>query len=348
MIEADTRQTILVVDDNAENIDLMVEILSPFYIVKAARSGERALRIAEASRQPDLILLDVMMPEMDGYEVCRRLKDNVTTRHIPVVFLTAMSTVEDERKGFELGAVDYITKPISPPIVLARTRTQLSLYDQKRTLEDAVRQRTAELKETQLEVIRRLGRAAEFKDNDTGLHVIRMSHYAQLIGQAMGLPGEIVDLIFHAAPMHDIGKIGIPDSVLTKPGPLNDEEWVQMKLHPTIGAEIIGDHRSSLLTMARVIAMTHHEKWDGSGYPRGLSGKDINIAGRIVAVADVFDALANDRPYKKAWPMPEAVAQIKAGSGSHFDPDAVAAFLSVLPQVQDISRGYCEQESNRD
>jgi len=222
-----------------------------------------------AEEPPDLILLDIMMPGMDGYEVCQKLKDNVSTRSIPVIFVTAMGEVEDETKGFELGAVDYITKPISPPIVKARTRTHLALYDQNRVLEEKVRQRTAELNATRLEIIRHLGRAAEFKDNETGLHVVRMSNYCKLIAEAAGFNEEHADLLLNAAPMHDIGKIGIPDNILQKPGKLTDEEWELMRQHTTMGEEILGGMISELLNMARVIAHSHHEKWNGQGYPEG-------------------------------------------------------------------------------
>lgn len=341
MQQKNPEATILIVDDTPENIDLLAEILSPGYLVRAASGGEGALRIAE-SRQPDLILLDIMMPGMDGYEVCRRLKSNPVTCRIPVIFITTMNSMEDERKGLQLGAVDYITKPFSPAIVETRIQTHLALYHQKQALEEAVRMRTAELNHTRLEIIRRLGRAAEFKDNDTGLHVIRMSHYAQLIAQTMGLANETTELIYQASPMHDIGKIGIPDLILTKPGQLNPEEWVQMKRHPQIGAEIIGEHSSELLTMARIIALSHHEKWDGTGYPHGLKKQEIPLAGRIVAVADVFDALTNQRPYKPAWPAREAITAIQEEAGQHFDPEIVAAFTQAIPQIVAVSHTYSE------
>ncbi len=343
MCEEMSMPTILVVDDTPANIDLLVEILSPEYHVRAASNGERALRIVD-SKPPDLILVDIMMPDMDGYEVCRRIKQNPAARKIPLIFVTTMNSTEDERKGLELGAVDYITKPFSPAIVAARVKTHLALYDQNRSLEEAVRNRTAELHETRLEIIRRLGRAAEFKDNDTGLHVIRMSHSAWMVAQAMGLPADQAELIYQAAPMHDVGKIGISDYVLTKPGPLTAEEWVQMKLHPAIGAEIIGEHHSDLLDMARIIALTHHEKWNGTGYPCGLKAAEIPLAGRIVAVADVYDALNNRRPYKRAWSADESVSAIQEGSGTHFDPEVVEAFMKVSGKVNMISLTYGEKE----
>lgn len=336
------KQIVLVVDDTPENIDVMSGILRSDYKVKAALSGQKALKIAQSSPPPDIILLDVMMPEMDGYEVCRELKSNAQTKNIPVIFVTAKDTESDETFGLDLGAVDYITKPISPAIVQARIKTHLSLYDQNRYLEKTVKDRTKDLVQTQLQIIQRLGRAAEFKDNETGLHVIRMSHYSRLIAEALELPNDYSDLIFKAAPMHDVGKIGIPDSVLLKPGKLDDQEWELMRQHPQFGADIIGHHESELLKEARIIALAHHEKWDGSGYPNGLKGEDIPLSARIVAVADVFDALTTERPYKKAWTVEDAVALIDKESGCHFDPKVVVVFHEVLPDILDIKEEYAE------
>lgn len=336
------KATILIVDDTPENIDVLSGILRLGYKVKAALSGEKALRIATSDPRPDMILLDIMMPGMDGYEVCRQLKANPATAHIPVIFITAKCEVEDERKGLELGAVDYITKPISPPIVEIRVRTHLALYDQRRELERLVRQRTAELLATRMEIIHRLGRAAEFKDNETGLHVIRMSHYTRLMAVALNISEEWTELVFNAAPMHDIGKIGIPDRVLLKPGKLDEDEWEVMRRHPQMGADIIGAHDSDLLKLSREIALTHHEKWNGTGYPHGLKGEEIPLAGRIVAIADVFDALTSDRPYKKAWSISEALAVLDKDAGTHFDPKLVPIFHEVLPEALDIKDRYGE------
>jgi len=254
------------------------------------------------------------MPDVDGYEVCRRLKRNPKVNKIPVIFVTARGESEDESLGFQVGAVDYIIKPFSPPIVKERIKIHLRLQNQNRVLEEKVRQRTMELHDTQLEVIRSLGMAAEYKDNETGLHVIRMSHYAAIIGRAMGKSEVECDLILNAMPMHDVGKIGIPDNVLLKAGKLDSEEWDIIKKHPEIGAKIIGTHNDPLLHMAREVALTHHEKWNGKGYPNGLAGKDIPLSGRICAVADVFDALTTERPYKKAWSVPEALDFLQQGS----------------------------------
>ena len=343
------RQTILVVDDAPANIDLLVNTLKGDYNVKAATRGERALQIVRSGDPPDMILLDIMMPGMDGFEVCRQLKEDFTTRHIPVIFITAKIGIEDEIRGLDLGAVDYITKPISPPVVQARVHTHLALYDQNRVLDQRVKEQTARLHETRLRIIQRLGRAAEYKDNETGLHVIRMSHYSRFLGEAIGMSEAEAELLLNAAPMHDIGKIGIPDRILQKPGKLDAEEWAIMQTHSQIGADILGDAGDSdLLEMARIVALTHHEKWDGSGYPNGLVGEDIPRVGRIVAIADVFDALTSERPYKKAWPVERAVALLQEGAGSHFDPKLVPPFLEILPRVLEIKDHYAEETASNE
>ncbi len=344
MNDASRRQLILIVDDVPDNIDVLGGVLRRDYNIKVALDGQRALRIAVTEPRPDLILLDIMMPGIDGYEVCRRLKENPVTSDIPVMFITAKDDSADEEHGFELGAVDYITKPISPSVVRARVRTHLSLYDQQRLLAEQVHSRTSELNTTRLEIIRRLGRAAEYRDNETGNHVIRMSHSAKLIAQAHGSNPEWTEMLFNAAPMHDIGKIGVSDLILLKPGKLDADEWSSMMQHTSIGAEIIGDNPNPLLQMARTIALTHHEKWDGSGYPQKLAGEEIPLEGRICAIADVFDALTSVRPYKKAWSVEDATRTIKEGSGSHFDPQLVPLFLDVLPEVLNIRETYFDTE----
>ncbi|MCB1747416.1 MAG: response regulator [Gammaproteobacteria bacterium] len=338
------QHTVLVVDDAPENIDVLSGILRPHYRVKAATSGERALKIANGDQPPDLVLLDIMMPGMDGYAVCEALQANFRTRRIPVIFVTAMGEVDDERRGFDVGGVDYITKPVSAALVEARVRTHLALYDQKRLLADLVDKRTQQLRETRLQIIQTLGRAAEYKDEDTGLHVVRMSHYANLIALAHGLPEDEAELLLNAAPMHDVGKIGIPDRILQKPGKLDDDEWEVMRQHCLIGAEIIGEHAAGvpLLEMARLVALSHHEKWNGAGYPHGLAGDAIPLVGRIVALGDVFDALTSVRPYKPAWPLERALEVIHADAGSHFDPDVVASFDRVLPEILEIRERYSE------
>lgn len=298
-----TLPLILAVDDEASNLQLLRQILQEHYRLLFAKDGARALELAR-QEQPSLILLDVMMPGMTGHEACRALKADPATAGIPVIFVTALSDTEDEVRGFDAGAVDYITKPVSAPIVRARVRTHLSLV------------RMDELKETRLQIVQRLGLAAEYKDNETGMHVIRMSHYSRLLGIAAGMSEAQADDLLHAAPMHDVGKIGIPDRILQKPGPLDKDEWAIMQSHATIGADIIGEHPHGMLKLARNIALSHHEKWDGSGYPNGLAGEQIPLEGRICAIADVFDALTSERPYKAAWPLQDAIDFLKKNSAA--------------------------------
>jgi putative two-component system response regulator len=333
------RQTILVVDDAPLNIEVLSGILRRHYRVKAATSGARALELSR-SEAPDLILLDIMMPGLDGLQVCRELKADLRTRAIPVIFVTALGELEDESRGFAAGCVDYVVKPISSPLVLARVRTHLALAQQQRELERQVGERTAELATSRMALIRCLGKAAEFKDDHTGQHVVRMSHYCRLLALAVGCGEAEADLIMHAAPMHDVGKIGIPDRILQKPGPLDADEWAIMQRHVEYGAQILGEHDSELLSLARTIALTHHERWDGQGYPRGLRGEEIPIAGRIAALADVFDALASERPYKGAWELPAVMGQIRMDRGTHFDPLLVDKLEMLLPEFDRIRSEY--------
>jgi len=314
------KQNVLVIDDEPVNLKVLNNILKDTYKLTFAKSGQEALRLI-SKEKPDLILLDVMMPEMTGYDVCEYLKKETLYQSIPIIFVTALNDTDDEAKGLNMGAVDYISKPVSPAVVRARVKTHLSLVD------------VEELKRSRLQVIQRLGRASEYKDNETGMHVMRMSHYSRVIALAYGFSTKQADDLFHAAPMHDIGKIGIPDKIMLKPGKLTEEEFEQMKKHPEIGAEILGDSDSELLILAKVVAMTHHEKWDGSGYPNQLKGKDIPIAGRIVALADVFDALTSVRPYKEAWPITEAIEFIRSQKNKHFDPELVDLFEQELDKV---------------
>ena len=341
------KQTVLVVDDLAENIDILGGILSPEYNIKIALNGQKALDIAAGANPPDLILLDIIMPGMDGYEVCQHLKDNPKTRKIPVVFVTAMDEVSNERRGFELGAVDFITKPVSPPIVRARVRTHLALYDQNRVLEEKVTEKTAllrqallDLKGSSLETIFRLTQAAEYRDEDTGEHIQRMSNYAAAVARKLGLGDNTIEWVLHAAPMHDIGKIGIPDSILLKPGKLDADEWEIMKQHTIIGGKILADSKAGYIRLGEVIALTHHEKWDGSGYPRGLKGREIPLVGQIVAIADVFDALTTRRPYKEPFSLEKSYAIIREGRGSHFKPDVVDAFFDIEEEILAIKERY--------
>ncbi|KAB2953894.1 response regulator [Heliorestis acidaminivorans] len=330
---------VLVVDDVAENIDILTGILKDEYIVKAAVNGKMALKVAEKTL-PDLILLDIMMPEMDGYEVCHLLKKNPFTSHIPVIFVTTRDQENDELKGFESGAVDYINKPVNPLIVKARIKTHIALSDQKKALEMDVAAKTKEINDTRLQIIKKLGHAAEYKDNDTGLHIERMSRYSHLIAQKFGFAPHQSELILHASPMHDIGKIGIPDAVLQKPGKFDPREWEIMATHALIGGDIIGESDVELLNIAKIIAEQHHEKWNGQGYPKKLSGQEINIFARIVAIADVFDALTSKRPYKKAWSVEQAFELIRSEKEKHFDPDVVDAFEQGLPELIKIKNHF--------
>ena len=325
----DQRPRLLLVDDEPTNLQVLRHVLQADYRLLFATDGARALQVAR-EQQPQLILLDIMMPGMDGYAVCRALKADPATAGIPVIFITALNDSQDETAGFDVGGVDYLTKPVSPPVVRARVRTHLSLV------------RVDELRETRLQIVQRLGRAAEYKDNETGLHVIRMSHFSQLLALAAGCSPAWAEDLLNAAPMHDVGKIGIPDAVLRKPGPLDADEWATMRRHPEIGAEIIGEHPSGVLQLAREIALAHHEKWDGSGYPRGLAGEAIPLSARIVAIADVFDALTTRRPYKEPWPVQEAMNHIAAQAGKHFDPALVALFAPLLPQLLEIRARWAE------
>lgn len=321
---------ILAVDDEASNLQLLRQILQDHYRLRFAKDGTRALELVREER-PNLILLDVMMPGMSGYEVCAALKADPALASIPVIFVTALNDTDDELEGFEAGAVDYITKPVSPPIVRARVRNHLSLV------------RMEELRASRLEIVQRLGLAAEYKDNETGLHVIRMSHFARVLGLAAGMTEHEADDLLHAAPMHDVGKIGIPDRILQKPGPLDADEWKIMQSHARIGAEIIGQHDSGMLALARNIALSHHEKWDGSGYPNGLAGENIPLEGRICAVADVFDALTSVRPYKKAWTEEEAINLLVEQKGKHFDPNLVDLFITQMPAIRAIRQRWAEE-----
>lgn len=339
------KQTILVVDDLPDNIAVLRGVLQHNYKIKAALNGQQALTIASSANKPDIILLDVMMPEMDGHQVCLALKENPVTAKIPVIFITAKDQVEDETQGLALGAVDYISKPINPAIVLARVQTHLALSNQQRELEKQVQQRTIELEDSRLEVIRRLGRAAEYKDNETGLHVIRMSWYARFLAEAMGANDDWVELLFKAAPMHDIGKIGIADSILLKPGKLDAEQWQEMQRHSQYGAKILGNNDHPLFVMAKEIALFHHEKWDGSGYPKGLKGEEIPLAARVVAITDVYDALTSERPYKKAWSEADALNLLQQEAGKHFDPALVPLFLQSMEKVRQIQQKYADSSA---
>jgi putative two-component system response regulator len=372
-------KTILVVDDTGENLTVIGGLLQPFFRVRVANSGMRALKVARSDPRPDLILLDVMMPEMDGYAVLAELRQDPYTRDIPVMFVTAMDGDQDEEYGLSLGAVDYITKPIRPAILLARVRTHLELKDardwlrdQNGYLEGEVSRRMREndlIKDVSLNALALL---AEKRDNETGNHLYRTQAYVEALMQQLqdhprfrhALSAAQRQLIAKAAPLHDIGKVGIPDQILLKPARLTPEEFEIMKTHSLIGAEaieaaierVVGGDRARLdelqgntpldfLVVARHIALGHHEKWDGSGYPQGLRGDAIPIPARLMALADVFDALTCKRHYKKAFPLEQAVALLVEGRGSHFDPDVVDAFLAIQDRFADIAQRYADGAS---
>jgi putative two-component system response regulator len=334
------KQTILIVDDIPENIDILDGVLSKDYKIRVALNGEKALKIARSGSQPDLILLDIMMPGMDGHEVCRRLKADSKTQSIPILFVTAKGKVEDETKGLELGAADYIIKPVSPPIVKARVRNHMNLHLYQEHLEELVAQRTLQLREGYIDTIHRLTLASEYKDEDTGAHIQRVSYYTKEISERMGIGDKFVEKIFYASPMHDIGKVAIPDSIMLKQGPLDNEEWETIKTHTTIGAKILEGSDSPFLKMAVDIALSHHERWDGKGYPGGLKGEEIPLAGRIMNITDQYDALRSKRPYKPPFDQEKTVSIITKGDGrtmpEHFDPEVLAAFEKASDIFADI------------
>jgi putative two-component system response regulator len=311
---------ILIVDDEPANLATLRQILSPEYPLVFARSGPEALAAAD-KHCPALILLDVQMPEMDGLTTCRKLKANPQTMNIPVIFVTGLAEVGDETAGFQAGAVDYIVKPVSPPIVRARVHTHLSLVS------------TTQLEKSYHDAIYMLGEASEFKDTDTGIHIWRMASYSAALAAACGWNDADCEQIRLAAPMHDIGKLGIPDVILHKPGKLDAAEWAVMQTHSFIGYKILSSSSAPILQMAATIAHHHHEKWDGSGYPSGLAGESIPEVARITAIADVFDALSMTRPYKEAWPINRIMETLTSSAGSHFDPHMIEHFTRILPQI---------------
>ncbi|MFT4925784.1 MAG: putative two-component system response regulator [Phenylobacterium sp.] len=342
---SDIAWRILVVDDEPNNLQLLRQILKGQYHISVATSGPKAIALAEKV-EPDLILLDVMMPEMDGYETCVRLKSSPKTAKIPVIFVTAKTEVKDEKRGFDVGAVDYIAKPVSPSIVRARVATHLALYDQQQLFEIKLEERTNELAASQNAAIHMLGEAGHYNDEDTGVHIWRMAAYAAAIARASCWHVVRARQLQFAAPMHDTGKIGIADAILKKPGKLNADEWVTMKTHPQIGFDILSKSTAPLFKMAAEIALFHHEKWNGSGYPMGLSGEAIPQTARIVALADVFDALTMERPYKKAWSVEAAMAEIESGRGQHFDPELTDCFLSISEEIIEIKTHWDDKETS--
>lgn len=339
------KQSILVVDDTPLNIAVLTGMLEDQYSMLAASNGEDALAIVK-QKLPDLILLDIMMPGMSGYEVCRILKSRAASADIPVIFVSALTEANDERSGFEVGAVDYVTKPVKIDLVKARVKSHLALANQQRACRQMVEERTRELEQTQRAAIVMLGEAGHYNDSDTGVHIWRMGAYAGALARALNWPIEDSERLGLASSMHDTGKIGIPDSILKAPRKLTVEEWEIMKTHAKIGFQILSESDTPIFQLAAEVAHYHHEKWDGSGYPEGLVGEAIPESARIVAIADVFDALTMNRPYKKAWSSEQAVDLLKKDAGSHFDPRLIDVFISNLPEVLEIKAYWDRKESD--
>jgi putative two-component system response regulator len=362
-----SRATVLVVDDTPDNLALMSGLLRHLYRVQVANSGEKALKLLEAGQHPDLILLDIMMPGLSGYDVCARLKADLATRDIPVIFLTAITAAEEEAKGLELGAVDFISKPVNPPVVMARVATQLKvkaaadfLRDQNAYLETEVRRRTREIAAIQDVTVFALASMAETRDNETGNHIRRTQQYVGLLAAHLKHHGRFaeflndrtIEALVKSAPLHDIGKIGIPDRILLKPGRFTPEEFEIMKTHTTIGRDALRRAEAQLgvevefLRLAKEIAYSHQEKWDGSGYPEGIGGDDIPISARLMAVADVYDALISRRVYKDGLPHEKAVEVMMDGSGSHFDPDIADAFFLLSEEFRQIALRHADDDAS--
>ena len=360
-----TKPTLLVVDDTPDNLTLMTELLKPHYRVKVANSGEKALAIATEERHLDLILLDIMMPGIDGYEVCKRLKSDEKTHDIPVIFLTSRSEAADEELGLELGAVDYITKPINPAITLARVANHLTLKasadflkDKAAYLEQEVAKRTTELVALQDVTILTMASLAETRDSETGNHIRRTQFYVKELAEKLSthpkfkalLTPAFIQMLFKSAPLHDIGKVGIPDRILLKPGKFEPHEFEIMKTHALLGKQVIEFAERQLgrevefLTLAKEIAYCHHEKWNGSGYPQGLAGEDLPVSARLMAVADVYDALISRRVYKEGMSHEKAAAIIIEGRGQHFDPDMVDAFIELQDAFQAIAARFVDTD----
>ncbi|MCF8032325.1 MAG: response regulator [Desulfarculaceae bacterium] len=353
----DASRKVLVVDDEELNRELLEDLLIPLgYEVTSAPDGQSALDMA-AQDPPDVILLDVMMPGLNGFEVARKLRQEAKTQNTPIVMVTALKAVEDRVKALESGANDFLSKPVDKVELQATVASQMKVkayhdfmegYQSKleaevarRTME--LRQALGRLKQSSLDTIMRLARAAEYKDEDTGAHILRMSSYGAAIARQMELGDEVAQWILYAAPMHDVGKIGIPDHILLKPGPLDEDEWVIMKTHTTIGGQILSGAKAGYLKLAEIIALTHHERWDGAGYPHGYKGDETPLVGRIAALSDVFDALTSKRPYKEAFSVEKSMEIIKEDRGTHFDPDVVDAFFAIQSEILEIKQKFSDQ-----
>jgi len=354
------KQKILVVDDMVENIHLLIETLKDEYALIAATNGEKALELANREPIPDMILLDIQMPVMDGYEVCKKLKQDKKTRHIPVMFVTALNEDINEAMGLDIGAVDYIRKPVKPALVKSRIHNHLELKRHRDHLEELVSERTHEVILTQNALIESMGALAEHRDPETGGHINRTQHYIHALAVALKnhpdfeheLDEQTIDLLFKTAPLHDIGKVGVRDEILLKPGKLTAEEFDEMKLHVHFGTETIRCivaklGHTPMLKVAQDIIDAHHERWDGSGYPKGLKGKEIPLPGRLMALADVYDALISVRVYKAPFTHEEAVKIITEGRGKHFDPDVTDAFLDQQEHFREIAVRFADSQDDK-
>ncbi|MDH5526721.1 MAG: response regulator [Nitrospirota bacterium] len=349
---------ILIVDDQQTNVDILRRMLANYGLLNLdATTDSREVADMYRRNRYDLVLLDLRMPHLDGFEVLAQLRaieaEEETTSYLPVLVVTAQDDMPTRLRALEEGAQDFLIKPFVHAEVFRRVCNMLevrllhkNMRDQNRVLEARVRERTRELHDTRLEIIRRLGKAVDYRDNETGNHVVRMSQYCARLAMEIGWDPVECDLLLDASPMHDIGKIGIPDRILLKPGKLDAEEWEIMKTHTTIGAKILEGHPSELLRMAHDIALTHHEWWDGNGYPAGMAGRDIPLAGRIVSICDMFDALCSERPYKKAWPVDEAVAELNVCAGRQLDPYLVEAFQACLPDIKRVQEHYADPSAH--
>lgn len=346
------RAKILIIDDQEANLLLLEKLLklSGYHSIFKTTDSRKALGMFKEI-EPDLVVLDIRMPHLDGFDVLELFKQEELTSYLPVLVLTAQTDMETRLKALELGAKDFLEKPFDRLEAMTRIQNMLEVRllhnevrDQNRVLEERVKERTIDLINTQREILRRLGKASEYRDDDTGFHINRMSKYCQLIAQTADLSDRFSDMILDISAMHDIGKIGIPDSILLKPDKLTDQEFEVMKQHTVIGADILSGSDSPILRLAESIALTHHERWNGSGYPNGLAGESIPIEGRICAIADVFDALTSTRPYKSAWPVEQAIEEMKKGRGFHFDPNLFDIFISILPQIIEIKDKYSNEE----
>jgi len=337
------RPLILVADDSEDIRNLFGIMLKSKYDVRFAVNSDETLAGADTEPLPDLILLDIEMPHLDGYEVCARLKANPSLAHIPVIFVTGRTDPKDQAKGLLAGAVDYITKPISAPITMLRVRTHLALVDQRRALEEQVQARTEELYDTRLELIRRLSRAMEIREGGLTNRVLRVGEYVGLLATSLGLKSKVVEILSQAAPLYDIGKMGISEHILKKSDKLNAKEWEEVRKHPEFGAGIIGEHKEPLLEQARVMALTHHERWDGTGYPKKLAGDAIPLPGRIMAIADAFEAMTSTQRHSPPISAMDAAKVIAGESGKQFDPKVVAAFMKVAKQIDEVRGKYKDE-----